>query len=128
MQPAIWIRIKSRRLLRRHPRIATALRASFFFVAAFSAAYGFVTGARSKVAGYNPQAFAIGSSFLFACACVALALMNMRARWLKRQLRKIAAHNDMLADRNWELKEAEERARTLFEAQGDLIVVRNAER
>ena len=125
MHPGVWIRIKLRRLLRRYPRIATAIRATFFFIAAFSAAYGFVTGARSKVAGYDPQAFAIGSSFLFACACVALAMMSMRARWLKRQMRKIAAHNDLLADRNWELKEAEERARTLFEAQGDLIVVRN---
>lgn len=128
MQPVVWIRIRLRRLLRRHPRIATAIRAGFFFMAAFSAAYGFVTGARSKVAGYDPQAFAIGSSFLFACACVALAMMNMRARWLKRQMRKIAAHNDLLVDRNWELKEGEERARLLFEAQGDLIVVRNAAR
>ena len=46
MPPGVWIRIKLRRLLRRHPRIATAMRASFFFLAAFSAAYGFVTGAR----------------------------------------------------------------------------------
>ncbi len=126
MQPTVWIRIKLRRLLRRHPRIATALRASFFFVAAFSAAYGFVTGARSGQ--YDPQAFAVGSSFLFACACVGLAMMSMQARWLKRQMRKIAAHNDVLSDRNWELKEAEERARTLFEAQGDVIVVRNTAR
>lgn len=102
MQPTVWIRIKLRRLLRRHPRIATALRASFFFVAAFSAAYGFVTGARSGQ--YDPQAFAVGSSFLFACACVGLAMMSMQARWLKRQMRKIAAHNDVLSDRNWELK------------------------
>src|SRR5579872_188235 len=126
MHPAVWIRIKLRRLLRRHPRVATAVRGSFFFVAAYSAAYGFVTGARSGE--YDPQSFAVGSSFLFACACVGLAMMSMRARWLKRQMRKIAAHNDMLADRNWELKKAEERARTLFEAQGDVIVVRNAAR
>ena len=123
MNPAVWIRIKLRRLLRRHPRVATVLRGSFFFVAAYSAAYGFVTGARSGE--YDPQSFAVGASFLFACACVGLAMMSMRARWLKRQMRKIAAHNDTLADRNWELKEAEERARTLFEAQGDVIVVRN---
>jgi len=32
-----------------------------------------------------------------------------------------------LADRNWELKEAEERARSLFESQGDLIVLRDAD-
>jgi len=128
MPPGVLIRIKLRRSLRRHPRFATAMRASFFFLAAFSAAYGFVTGARSELAGYNPQAFALGSSFLFACACVALAMMSMRMRWLKRQMRKVAAHNDVLADRNWELKDAEERARILFEAQGDLIVVRNAAR
>jgi PAS domain S-box-containing protein len=32
-----------------------------------------------------------------------------------------------LADRNWELREAEERARSLLEAQGDLIVRRDAQ-
>jgi PAS domain S-box-containing protein len=36
-------------------------------------------------------------------------------------------HNEALADRNWELKEAEERARSLFESQGDLIVLRDAD-
>src|SRR3569833_3727429 len=39
-------------------------------------------------------------------------------------MRKLAAHNEALIDRNWELKEAEERARSLFEQQGDLIVLR----
>ncbi len=33
---------------------------------------------------------------------------------------------DELADRNWELREAEERARGLIEAQGDLIVRRDS--
>ena len=42
-------------------------------------------------------------------------------------MRKIALHNEALADRNWELQEAEERARSLFEAQGDLIVLRDAD-
>ena len=41
--------------------------------------------------------------------------------------RKVALHNEALADRNWELKEAEERARGLFESQGDLIVLRDAD-
>ena len=34
--------------------------------------------------------------------------------------------NGALADRNWELQEAEQRARSLFESQGDLIVLRDA--
>ena len=36
-------------------------------------------------------------------------------------------HNETLADRNWELQEAEQRARSLFESQGDLIVLRDAD-
>ena len=75
--------------------------------------------------GYNPHAFAIGASFLFAAACVALATLSIRLRWMGRRLRKIALHNEALADRNWELKEAEERARSLFESQADLIVLRD---
>src|SRR5207253_10240213 len=71
--------------------------------------------------------FAIGASFLFAIACVALATLSFRLRWMRKKLRKIALHNEALADRNWELKEAEERARSLFESQGDLIVLRDTE-
>ncbi len=42
----------------------------------------------------------------------------MRLRWVNRRLRKIALHNEALADRNWELQEAEQRARSLFESAG----------
>ena len=51
----------------------------------------------------------------------------MRLRWMRRKVRKIVLHNESLADRNWELKEAEERARSLFESQGDLIVLRDSD-
>ncbi len=95
------------------------------FFAAFGGAYGFIAGSRSEHSGYNPHAFAIGASFLFAAACVALATLSIRLRWMGRRLRKIALHNEALADRNWELKEAEERARSLFESQADLIVLRD---
>ena len=95
------------------------------FSAAFGGAYGFIAGSRSESSGYNPHAFAIGASFLFAAACVALATLSIRLRWISKRLRKIALHNEALADRNWELKEAEERARSLFESQADLIVLRD---
>ena len=58
--------------------------------------------------GYNPHAFAIGASFLFAIACVALATLSIRLRCVRRKMRKIVLHNEALADRNWELKEAED--------------------
>ncbi|MBN8977844.1 MAG: response regulator [Rhizobiales bacterium] len=126
-----WMfRIKAglRRFARRHPRINFLLRTIILFQAAFGGAYGFISGVRSDAAGYDPHAFAIGASFLFAVACVALALTSMRLRWLRKKLRLVTQRNDALTDRNWELKEAEERARILFESQGDLVVLRQADR
>jgi PAS domain S-box-containing protein len=119
------IKLQIRRFSRRHPWLVFTIRSFTIFSAAFGGAYGFIAGSRSDSAGYDPHAFAIGASFLFAIACVALATLSIRLRWMGRRLRKIAMHNEALADRNWELKEAEERARSLFESQSDLIVLRD---
>lgn len=116
-------RLRARRLIRRHPRLKAAFRTFMTFSIAFGGAYGFIAGSRS--ADYDPHAFAIGISFLFALACVALAVLSMRLRRMRKKMHKIALHNEALADRNWELKEAEERARCLFESQSDLIVLRD---
>ncbi|HEV7878544.1 ATP-binding protein [Bradyrhizobium sp.] len=121
------IRTRIRRFARRHPWASFAIRSVVIFSAAFGGAYGFIAGSRSQDSGYDPHAFAIGASFLFALACVALATLSIRLRWMRKRLRKVALHNEALADRNWELKEAEERARSLFESQGDLIVLRDAD-
>src|SRR3954464_14994317 len=127
MGRAFRIKIRLRLFARRHPLIALAIRSVMIFSAAFGGAYGFIAGSRSDSSGYDPHAFAIGASFLFAIACVALATLSFRLRWIRHKLRKIALHNETLADRNWELQEAEQRARSLFESQGDLIVLRDAE-
>lgn len=116
-----------RRFARRYPALNGAIRSLLIFSAAFGGAYGFISGSRSETSGYDPNAFAIGASFLFALACVGLATLSMRLRFMSRRLHKLALHNDALTDRNWELKEAEEHARALFESQGDLIVVRDAD-
>jgi PAS domain S-box-containing protein len=116
-----------RRFARRHPWLVFSIRSFTIFSAAFGGAYGFIDGSRSKYSGYDPQAFAIGASFLFAVACVALATLSIRLRLMRRKLNRVALHNERLADRNWELQEAEERARNLFEQQGDLIVMRDAD-
>ena len=121
------IKLWLRRFSRRHSRIIYVVRSFTVFSAAFGGAYGFIAGSMSKRSGYDPHAFAIGASFLFAVACVALATMSVRQRLLRRKYRNVALHNEALADRNWELQEAEERARSLFESQGDLIVMRDAE-
>jgi PAS domain S-box-containing protein len=121
------IKLRLRRFSRRYPWIITTIRSFTIFSAAFGGAYGFIVGSRSENSGYDPHAFAIGASFLFAVACVALATLSIKLRWMRKRMRKIALHNEALADRNWELKEAEERARSLFESQGDLIVLRDAQ-
>ena len=120
------IKLRLRRFARRHPWLTGAIRSFMTFSAAFGGAYGFIAGSRSEQAGYDPHAFAIGASFLFAIACFALATLSTRLRWMRKKLRKITLHNEALADRNWELQEAEQRARSLFESQGDLIVLRDA--
>src|SRR3984893_11118645 len=121
------IKLHIRRFSRRHPWIILSVRSFMIFSAAFGGAYGFITGSRSENSGYDPNAFAICASFVFANACAGPATLSMRLRFLHRKRRKIALHNETLAVRNWELKEAEERARSLFESQGDLIVLRDAQ-
>jgi PAS domain S-box-containing protein len=121
------IKLGIRRFTRRHPWIVLAVRSFMIFSAAFGGAYGFISGSRSENSGYDPNAFAIGASFLFALACLALVTLSIRLRFLRKKLRKIALHNEAMADRNWELQEAEQRVRSLFESQSDLIVLRDAD-
>jgi PAS domain S-box-containing protein len=120
------IRLRIRRFSRRHPWLTFAVRSFMIFSATFGGAYGFIAGSRPENSGYDPNTFAIGVSFLFAIACVALATLSFRLRFMRQKLRKVALHNEALADRNWELQEAEQRARSLSESQGDLIVLRDS--
>src|ERR1700676_287088 len=121
------IKLGLRRFSRRHPWLMFAVRSFVIFSAAFGGTCGFIIGSRAENSGYDPQTFAIGIGFLFAVSCVALATLSVRLRWMGKRLRKMALHNKTMSDRNWELQEAEQRARSLFESQGDLIVLRDAE-
>jgi PAS domain S-box-containing protein len=120
------IKLHMRRFARRHRWLIGSIRLLVVFSAAFGGAYGFIAGSRAENSSYDANAFAIGASFLFAVACVGLAILSMRLRFLRKKMRKLALHNEALADRNWELQEAEQRARGLFESQSDLIVMRDA--
>lgn len=125
MTRGLRIKLRVRRFKRRHQRLVVLLRLFMIFSAAYGGAYGFIVGSRTDK--YDPHMFAIGTSGLFALACVALATMSFRMRMLRKAMLAVAARNEALIDRNWELKEAEERARSLFESQSDLIVLRDAE-
>ena len=93
-----------------------------------SGTVGFIAGARMRAASYDPNNFAIGVSTLFAVACTVIAVLLIRRRALLRKVRGLEARLENLFDEHWELREAEERARNLLEAQGDLIVRHDGER
>jgi PAS domain S-box-containing protein len=93
-----------------------------------SGSLGFLAGARMRDGAYDPHAYAIGAGSLFAAAMAVIAFLLVRRRIHKQKLRVLEARVEELSDRNWELREAEERSRSLLEAQGDLIVRRDSER
>jgi signal transduction histidine kinase/DNA-binding response OmpR family regulator len=74
--------------------------------------------------GEDPLPFTIGGGLTVA-ALGALVLVFRRIHDLRADKRRLEERVETLADRNWELKEAEERARSFLEAQGDVIVRRD---
>jgi PAS domain-containing protein len=101
-------------------------RAVVSTLAVVSGWLGFLTGVRLQSSNYDPYAYGTGVGALFAAACAVIALMLMRQRAHREKLCELEARIEDLSDRNWELREAEERARSLLESQGDLIVRRDA--
>jgi PAS domain S-box-containing protein len=64
---------------------------------------------------------------MIAAACGALAHLFRRNRQLAAEVRRLDERVEYISDRNFELKEAEERIRGLFETQGDVIVRRDGD-
>ncbi len=93
----------------------------------FGIAFGFLSGTTAPGSHYDPYNFAVGVSALFGAACGAIGLLISRIQRMKKELRYLEARLDEAADRNWEIKEAEERAKSFFEAQDDVIVRRDGE-
>jgi signal transduction histidine kinase/DNA-binding response OmpR family regulator len=100
------------------------VRAAVVGSTSFAVSFGFLSGATSPQANYDPNTFAIGVSALFGAACGAIGILISRVRQMKAELRQLEARLDQAADRNWEMSEAQERAKSFFEAQGDVIVRR----
>ena len=99
------------------------LRAAAVTSMSFAASFGFLAAATNSGA-YDPHSFALGAAALFGAACGAVGLLVSRIRALHAERRVLQRCIEDLADGNWELKEAEERAKSLIEAQGDLIIRR----
>jgi PAS domain S-box-containing protein len=96
-------------------------------MAVISGGLGFLAGIALSRDSYDPYGYATGVGALFAIACAAISFLLMRRRATAENLRALEARFEELSDRHWELREAEERARSLLEAQGDLIVRKDAQ-
>uniref|UniRef100_E6VI55 histidine kinase n=1 Tax=Rhodopseudomonas palustris (strain DX-1) TaxID=652103 RepID=E6VI55_RHOPX len=99
MAGKLRIRSRLRLMARRHPRIVLAGRAAMAFSAGFGGAYGLLLSSTPEISGYDPHTFAIGASFLFALACLALAIQTMRLRRMRNRLRMLTGSHDALPDR-----------------------------
>jgi len=101
------------------------VRAAVLGSMSFAVGFGFLVGATSRAAHYDPHLFAIGVAWLFGGACGALGILIARIRQMKQDLRDLETKLDDAADRNWEMSEDQERAKSFFEAQDDVIVRRD---
>jgi len=101
------------------------VRAAVLGSMSFAIGFGFLVGATSRAAHYDPHLFAIGVAWLFGGACGAIGILISRIRQMKQDLRDLETKLDDAADRNWEMSEDQERAESFFEAQDDVIVRRD---
>jgi PAS domain S-box-containing protein len=119
------------RVALRKPAIITrrvfslVIRAMAITMMAFGVAFGFLSATTSPGSHYDPHIFAIGVAALFGAACGGLGIMLSRIRQMKQELRHLEGRLDEAEDRHWEFKEAQERAKSFFDAQGDVIVRRD---
>ncbi len=108
-----------------HRLLSLVVRALVITTMSFGVAFGFLSGTMSQAVNYDPNSFAIGVAALFGAACGAIGILLSRIRQMKGELRGLESHLEAASDRNWEINEAQERAKSFFEAQGDVIVRRD---
>jgi PAS domain S-box-containing protein len=104
------------------------LRWTFIVIGAFATATVlFVSIYRANQTIYDPALFSIGLGGLFSMLCGVMLMVMSRHSRLSLALRSAKARCEALADHTWELKEAEARATSLLESQGDVIIRRDGE-
>jgi PAS domain S-box-containing protein len=104
------------------------LRWTFIVIGALaSAVFLFAHIYRVNETIYDPKLFAIGIGGLFSMLCGVMLMVMSRNSRLRLELRSAKTRCEELADHSWELKEAEARAASLLESQGDVIIRRDRE-
>jgi PAS domain S-box-containing protein len=89
--------------------------------------YGLVADNGVRIANlyfHSDMALLTGATI---AACGALALLIRRKHALTEEIERLEARIEDFSDRAWEINEAEERAKSFLEAQGDVIMRRDAQ-
>jgi PAS domain S-box-containing protein len=118
---------RARNKLRNRAALILFGRSIYLTFATLSIAGGFLSGIELQRGHYDQRAFTSGVAALLAAACAVLMLVLIHRRILVARMTKLQARLDELSDQNWELRESSEHARSLLEAQGDLILRRGAD-
>jgi hypothetical protein len=84
------------------PGLSLIVRAAIFTIMSFAIAFGFLAGANSPAAHYDPYMFAIGVASLFGAACGAIGILISRIRQMKCEQCDFETRLDEAADRDWE--------------------------
>ena len=105
------------------PRTLSRSRAERLIAWVIVVATGFLAGMHFRAPGHDLNYVVVGGTLIIG-ALVAMVLLQRRAS--TAAMRAVQARNEELSDRIWELREAEERARSLLEAHGDIIVRRDS--
>jgi PAS domain S-box-containing protein len=103
------------------------VRTTAILTMSFAGGFTYLAAMQNPAVHYDPHAFAVGVAGLFGAVCGVAGLLYARLRKIKRDILELQVSAEALADRNWELKESEERAKAFLAAQGDVIVRRDAD-
>src|SRR5438477_3256257 len=112
------------RALYAHPIAAFIIRVAILILALLVV---FALSAPSQAAdgGHGDPSYTMALTGALAAALLCAIALFVRTQGLRHDMKRLEERTENLADRHWELKEAEERARSFLEAQGDVIVRRD---
>jgi len=100
------------------------VRMAFLLLIGVWIGIGLLAATLTGAADYDPALFALGASALFGFVCVFTAFLIHRNRVWREIARRTRQRNEELSERLRQSQDAEERARSFLDMQGDLIVRR----
>src|SRR5262249_51737902 len=102
-------------------------RAGVIASASCAATFGFLSASANPARPYDAHLFSTGIAALFGAACGSIGLLLGRLRLIRIEMHDLDDSFEKVSDLNWELKEAQERAKSFLQAQGDAVMRRDVD-